>query len=184
MFAPIIGSTVFHQLQVRFDRDLADQVRVGGCPKCSGVLDRADYERKPRGGPSKLANLCKTRRSLCCRRDGCRSRCKPPSVVFLDRRVYLGAVVVLISALAEGATERRMRSLRAVIGASAPTIRRWQKWWREAFPRTDLGRLLRARLGAQFEADRLPRNLLEFSDESLVGRVVWVQKLLAGLQAL
>jgi hypothetical protein len=36
--------------------------------------------------------------SFCCDRDGCRNRATPPSVRFLGRKVYLGAVVMLISA--------------------------------------------------------------------------------------
>jgi hypothetical protein len=35
------------------------------------------------------------RTSFCCHRDGCRERATPPSVVFLGRRVYAGAAVVL-----------------------------------------------------------------------------------------
>jgi hypothetical protein len=48
--------------------------------------------------------------SLCCSRDGCRRRMTPPSVRFLGRRVYLGAVLVLVSAMQQGSLPgRRVR---------------------------------------------------------------------------
>ena len=138
------------------------------------------YARKPRGGPPNLPDECRVRHSLCCRKDGCRKRRLPPSVLFLDRRVYLGTAVVLVSALAEGATPPRMRTLQRMIGASAPTIARWQKWWREAFPQRAAGQLVRARLVDGLDAARLPRSLLLRLEGVLVGRVLWVLRLLAG----
>ena len=95
--------------------------------------------------------------------------------------MYLSTVTVLISALAEGATGRRMKSLRARIGASAPTILRGQRWWRETFPTTAAGQRLRARLGGRLDVDRLPRILLECTPDPLIGRVVWVLRVLAGM---
>jgi hypothetical protein len=182
LYIPIIGSTSFLVFLARLDVDLAREVRGRGCPHCGGPLDTADYPRKPRGGPADLPEACKIRRSLCCRRDGCRTRRKPPSVLFLDRRVYLASVVVLISALAQGATPRRMRSLRTRIGASAPTIARWQEWWRESFPATDVGRRIRARIAGGLDEARLPRSLLEQVPESLVAALAWVLAVLAGLR--
>lgn len=179
-----IGSALFHALLARFDAHLAAEVRARGCPRCGGPLDVGDYERKPRGGPKDLPPQCLIRRSLCCRIDGCRTREKPPSIQYLDRRVYLGTVVVLFSALAEGATPQRMKRLRARIGASEPTIRRWRQWWRDTFPRLPVGQLVRARVGALVDAARLPRSLLEWLDESLAGGVLHVLRLVAGVHAL
>jgi hypothetical protein len=128
-----------------------------------------------------LPDECWKRRDLCCRREGCRSRRKPPSVLFLERRVYLASVVVLISALAHGATPGRMKTLRARIGASPPTIARWRQWWCETFPVSRVGQLLRARLVGALDVARLPRNLLECGSGPLVGRVAWVLRVLAGI---
>ncbi len=178
MYTPILGSTTFHLLLAQFDRDLAEGVHAKGCP-CGHPLDYARYERKPRGGPANLPDECRIRHSLCCRKDGCRQRRLPPSLLFLGRRVYLGTAVVLISALAEGATPRRMKTLRAMIGASPATIERWQRWWREVFPVRAAGHLVRARL-VGLDMAQLPRSLLERLEGVLVGRVLWVLRLLAG----
>lgn len=179
MYTPIIGSTTFHVLLARFDRDLAAGVRARGCPLCEGPLDVSNYTRKPRGGPKDLPDECRIRNSLCCRREGCRTRRKPPSVIFLDRRVYTTAAIVLVSTLAEGATPRRLKSLLRMIGASRPTITRWQQWWRETFPKSEVGQLTRARLAGGLDVGRLPRSLLESVPGPLVERVAWVLRLLA-----
>jgi len=63
----------------RFDDDLASQVREGGCPRCGGRLDVADYPRKPRGGSIELGDDYDVRRSFCCAVEGCRRRRTPPS---------------------------------------------------------------------------------------------------------
>jgi hypothetical protein len=80
------------------DQDLAETTREKACP-CGGRLHRANYPRKPRGGPDDLPEPYRQRFSFCCERDGCRKRTTPPSVRFLGRKVYLGAVVILISAM-------------------------------------------------------------------------------------
>ena len=56
------------------------------------------------------------RLSFCCDRDGCRKRTTPPSVRFLGRKVYLGAIVILISAMRQGPSPRRVRELSARFG--------------------------------------------------------------------
>ena len=82
--------------------------------------------RKPRGTPAQLSEHQRLRLSFCCDRDGCRKRVLPPSVRFLGRRVYLGAVVVLISAMRQGPTPRRVSELSKRFGADESTIARWQ----------------------------------------------------------
>lgn len=180
MFKPIIGSTKFYELLAKFDRDLAADVQAEGCPNCASRLDVAKYDRKPRGVPENLPAECRVRNSLCCRREGCRKRRKPPSVLFLERRVYTATAVVLVSALTEGATPRRMKTLRNMIGASAKTLVRWRQWWREMFPESDTARRLRARMAEGLDMSRLPRSLLECVLEPLLERVAWVLLLLAG----
>ena len=54
----------------------------------------------------------------------------PPSVRFLGRRVYLCAIVVLISAMRQGPTPRRVSELSKLFGADESTIARWQTFWR------------------------------------------------------
>src|SRR5215468_7126385 len=69
-----------------------------------------------------------------------------PSVRFLGRRVYLGAIVTLISAMRQGPTPRRVRELSTVFGADRATIARWQAFWRDHIPQTPFWKVARARL--------------------------------------
>lgn len=73
-------------------------------------MHRADYDRKPRGGPEHWSE----RHSFCCDQDGCRRRHTPPSVRFLGRKVYVGFVVVLKTALHQGLNAARLAQLRTV----------------------------------------------------------------------
>jgi len=65
-------------------------------------------------------------------------------VRFLGRKVYLGAIVVLISAMRQGPTPRRVRELSERFGADETTIARWQTFWREHFPQTPFWKVARA----------------------------------------
>ena len=86
------------------DAAIVARVAAGDCPLCGGPLHRGDYDRKPRGGVIAVAAEAFNRRySLCCGREGCRRRATPPSVRFLGRRVYVGAVVIVASVLAMAA---------------------------------------------------------------------------------
>jgi hypothetical protein len=80
---------------------------------------------------------------------------------FLGRRVYLGAVVVLVSAMIHGVTAKRASSMHELCGVSARTLRRWRKWWREQFVGTRLWRGLRGRFVGQLDESLLPSSLLE-----------------------
>jgi hypothetical protein len=122
----------FYTFLFQIDRDLAAEARAAGC-LCGGVLHSARYPRKPRGGPRGLGPDYETRLSFCCAKEGCRRRTTPPSVRFLGRRVYLGAVVVLVSVLEGGVTAKRGQRLRELLGVSRRTLKRWRKWWREVF---------------------------------------------------
>ena len=127
------------------DQDLAETTRKNGC-RCGGRLHCANYPRKPRGTPLQLPEPQRLRLSFCCDRDDCRKRSTPPSVRFLGPKVYLGAIIIVISAMRQGPTPRRVRELSALFGADRRTITRWQVFWREHFPQTPFWRLERARL--------------------------------------
>ena len=142
------------------DQDLAETARREGCP-CGGCLHRANYPRKPRGGPEDLPEQYCRRLSFCCDRDGCRKRVTPPSVRFLGRKVYLGAVVVLVAAMRQGPSPRRVRELSALFDADRRTIARWQVFWREHFPQTPFWKVARGRLVPAVEIVSLPRSILE-----------------------
>ena len=101
----------FYQLLFRIDQNLANEVQAGGCRFCGGVLHGARYPRKPRGLRPVRDASHDTRLSFCCAMNGCRRRNTPPSVRFLGRRVYLGVMVILFTALQNGLTEKRRREL-------------------------------------------------------------------------
>jgi hypothetical protein len=142
------------------DQDLAESRRLQACP-CGGRLHRANYPRKPRGGPDDLPEEYGYRLSFCCNRDGCRKRVTPPSVRFLGPKVYLGAVVILVSAMRQGPSPRRVRELSRLFDADRRTIARWQVFWREHFPQTAFWKVERGRLVPAVEILYLPRSLLE-----------------------
>jgi hypothetical protein len=142
------------------DRDLAETARKEGC-SCGGRLHCANYLRKPRGTPVQIPKSQRLRLSFCCNRDGCRKRTPPPSVRFLGRKVYLGAIVILISALRQGPTPRRVRELSQRFGADPQTIARWQLFWREHFPQTPFWKIARARIVPAVEIVSLPYSLVD-----------------------
>lgn len=173
----------FFQLLLRFDEDIAEQAREQGCAFCGCSLHQADYPRKPRG---MLADLDKDdcrRFSFCCAAENCRKRETPPSVRFLGRRVYLGGIVVLISAMLNGASPRRLQTLRAMCGTDLRTLERWRQWWAEIFPQTNDGRGLVTRLAliGQLQTTLLPRLLFRLQAGSLQERILGVLKLLISL---
>ena len=158
----------FFALLVRADEAMTQRVAAEGCPRCRGPLHRSDYARKPRGALIAPSGEAVVRRfSLCCGREGCRKRATPPSVLFLGRRVYLGAVVIVASVVAlalRAASEIRRRT-----GVPARTTRRWLGWWQGPFLDTETFVTLCARL-IGVEVGRVP--------ESIVGQLggTWTER--------
>src|ERR1700737_3190218 len=124
MYEELLGESGFYRLLLRFDEDLAAATRVLGCWRCGKALHVADFTRKPRGLPPGLGERYNERFSFCCADRQCRKRRTCPSLRFLSRKVYLAAVVVLVSALRCGSTPRRLRYLQELVGVSRRTIRR------------------------------------------------------------
>jgi len=154
----VLGDAKFYEFLLNADRDLCEQVRAEGCPRCGGRLDSARYPRKPRGAEVELPPGWDRRESLCC--DACRKRVTPPSVRYLGRRVYIGAIVVLACILRNGATEWRESRLRALAGVDRRTLARWRGWWVEAFPRTEVWRAQRGRFMPVVVEAELPGSLV------------------------
>jgi len=111
--------------------------------------------------PEEEAEEAIRRHSFCCSGRDCRKRLTPPSVRFLDRRVYLGVVVVLAVALTQGVSGRRARTLRREIGVDRRTLGRWREWWQKEVPRSDYWAELRGRLDRPPDPAALPASLLE-----------------------
>lgn len=171
MYHGLFRSASFWEFLFSVDRDLAKTTQKQRC-SCGGRLHCANYPRKPRGCES-LPESCDRRLSFCCSRDGCRKRKTPPSVRFLGRKVYLGAVVVLVAAMQQGPSPRRVRELSKLFGADRRTIARWCVFWHEHFPRTEYWKLARVRFARQLAAAELPRALLEAFIHSEDSRDDW-----------
>jgi hypothetical protein len=142
------------------DGDLASMARARGC-RCGGALHSADYPRKPRGGPSDIEEEDRRRLSFCCDREGCRSRVTPPSVRFLGRKVFLGAVVVLSIAMRQGPSPTSIRKLHELFGVSRRTLSRWRGFWREAFSETRFWKGVRGLFMPPVARESLPLSLLQ-----------------------
>jgi hypothetical protein len=167
MIGKLVWNASFFALLTIIDRGLAEKARDGRCPQCGAALHWANYRRKPRGTREDGPRLRVVRFSLCCSRHGCRRRLTPPSVRFLGRKVYLGGVVVLASALAGGLSPWRKRKLKSLFGVSDRTLRRWCEWWRETFADSLFWKAARGRFRWPVDRDRLPLSLLERFSGSL-----------------
>ena len=149
---------LLHTIDVRE----AAAAQAKGCPWCGGRLHKACYPRQPRGGPGDLPEEYCLRLSLCCDRDGCRRRVLPPSVLFWDRRVYWGVVVLVVTALRQqrltGFTAEKVKEL---FGIRRPTLARWMRYFREIFPHSAHWQKLRGLVSPSVgDGEELPSVLL------------------------
>jgi hypothetical protein len=173
-----LGREFFSRLMQQ-DEAIARQVAGADCPECGGPLHRADYDRKPRGGVIARAGEEFVRRfSLCCGREGCRKRATPPSLRFLGRRVYLGAVVLVVSIAAQALATAA--AIKATTGVPARTAGRWLGWWRGPFLDSAVFVWLRARLVGVAAGD-VPTSIVERLEGSVLEKVGTMLELLAPL---
>ena len=160
MYHDLFRDASFWSFLFAIDQDLAATTRKQGC-SCSGRLHCANYPRKPRGGCENLPKSYGYRLSFCCDQDGCRKRVTPPSVRFLGRKVYLGAVVVLVAAMRQGPSPRRVRELSGLFEVDRRTIDRWRIFWHEHFAQTPFWKVARSRFVPKLAIANLPRALLD-----------------------
>jgi hypothetical protein len=124
-----VSDARFYQFLFRIDQEIAHEVQLECCAHCGGTLHIACYPRKPRGIHCALDESCETRLSFCCATDGCRRRCTPPSVRFLGRKVYLGVMVILVTAMEHGLSAKRRKQLIEQLDLYPQTLARWRRWW-------------------------------------------------------
>ncbi len=160
MYHDLPQSARFWSFLLAVDQDFAEETRKKACP-CGGRLHAANYPRKPRGTPGQLPQQECLRLSFCCDRDGCRKRVTPPSVRFLGPKVYLGVIVILISAMRQGPSPRRVRELSTRFGVDRRTIARWQLFWRERFPQKPFWKIAGAHLVPVVKIVSLPYSLVD-----------------------
>ena len=180
MFDQIELGGEFFEVLTAIDEAIVAKVAAAGCAYCGGPLHRGDYARKPRGGwVAAAGEMFTSRFSLCCGREGCRRRATPPSVRFLGRRVYVGAAVVVASAIAvvvTGAAEIRRKT-----GIAARTVRRWRGWWRGPFTKTPVFVAIAARIVPAPKRAELPGSILAHVRGSPASRLESVLAMLAPL---
>jgi hypothetical protein len=145
----------------KIDVEFAESRRAKRCPHCGGPLYKAPYQRKPRGCPPDLDESFSQWLSLCCGVEGCRRRLLPPSVLFSGRRVYWGAVILVLVVLRQGRDRGyAVEKLTRLSGVTRPTLRRWMHYFREIFPETSIWKLLSGKLLPPVSAEELPGGLL------------------------
>lgn len=169
----------FFALLLASDEAVTRRVAAAGCPVCEGPLHRSDYNRKPRGALIAPAGEAFVRRfSLCCGREGCRKRATPPSVRFLGRRVYLGAVVIVASMVVR--MLRAAKEIRQRTGVPARTTGRWLGWWQGPFLDTEVFVTICARL-LGVDIGRVPVSIVDRLAGTRTERVGTMLELLSPL---
>lgn len=162
-----------YEILQQHDKKLAARVQEGRCLLCGGPLDVANYPRKPRGPVELLPDgVLYLRLSFCCRQ--CRKRHRPPSVLFLDRRIYIGLVVLLVPGrqVPEVPGIPGLHRILEALQISYRTLRRWRCWWQETFISSPFFRQARAMLFPRLPArPALPQALVAAfaADHSLAG---------------
>jgi hypothetical protein len=173
----------FVEFLVRTDEQMAEEMRAGGCLRCGNALHLNSFPRKPRGIPPDWANKYFTYRlSFDC--SVCGKRHTPPSVRFLEHRVYLGFAVVLACAVQKGLTDFRVKMLINQIKVPRQTIERWCIWWQEAFAKSAFFKTERGRFKPlTIEDATLPACLLLcFEGTDLSSRLQRLLRFLAPLR--
>jgi hypothetical protein len=149
-----------YALLMKFDGELAAEMRSKRCQICGGRLDQDHFPRKPRVASwVELPDGYDERFSYSCAVDGCRKRHTPPSARYLGRRIYLGVIVVLATAMQQGLAPWRLRRLREELGVSRQTLERWRRWWQEAFVESSFWKAAKAAFSSPVGAE-VPRSLL------------------------
>ena len=178
MWHELLGDARLYELLSRIDVELAREAQARRCPHCGGPLHVSNFPRKPRGEelPEALWEAYALRLSFSCGREGCRRRVTPPSVRFLGRRVYLAAIVVLVTGLRHGRAAALGAHLSSKI--SRQTLKRWAGWWRATFPATRCWGLLRGFFSPPPPPGELPMSLLSRVGEGLaaderLSRMLW-----------
>lgn len=162
MLAELLKTTNLFHLLHRIDIDLADQQQKSGCPFCGSSLHYANYERKPRGGPELPESLC-IRLSFCCSRENCRRRTLPKSILFMDRRVYFRAVILIATTLNQSKPQEYSKNMLSnMLEANRKTINRWLAYFREIFSASQMWKRVRGFINPAVSNLDLPRSLVEF----------------------
>ncbi|MDH3391400.1 MAG: hypothetical protein OEL85_06360 [Desulfobulbaceae bacterium] len=162
MLPELLQTANIFKLLHRIDTDLAAQQQKAGCPFCGGALHYSNYQRKPRGGPE-LPDSLSYRFSLCCSKEKCRRRTLPPSTLFMDRRVYFRAVILIVTTLNQSKPQEYSKNtLSRMFETDRKTINRWLTYFREIFPQSKIWRMARGFINPTVTNQGLPKSLIEY----------------------
>ena len=105
----------------------------------------------------------------------------PPSLRFLGRKVFFGALVLLLPVLRGGPTPERLARLCGTFAVSARTVRRWCRFWKESFVMSRAWQAVRGLFATPVAAEQMPRALLEAfaAAGDVEGRVVAALRLVS-----
>jgi len=134
-----LADEALSQLLEKVDSELAQKCKEQPCSRCQSKLHRDNYPRKPRGGPEQWDR----RYSFTCAEH--RHRTTPPSVRFLGPKVYIGVVIVLVSAMRHGLKAQRLSCLRQHLSIDRRTLQHWRHWWLSQFAQSPFWKAARAR---------------------------------------
>jgi hypothetical protein len=173
----------FVEFLVRTDEKMAEEICAAGCLRCGNALHRNNFPRKPRGVPPELTTAHFTYRlSFDC--SVCSKRHTPPSVRFLEHRLYLAFAVILSCAVQNGLTDFRVKKLVEHFRVPRLTIERWCIWWQETFAKSAFFKTERGRFNPlRIEDGTLPLSLLLcFEGADLSSRLQGLLRFLAPLR--
>jgi len=84
--------------------------------------------------------------------------------------VYPGLIVVLVSAMNNGLSPKRIAEVRRTLAVSRATWNRWRKWWLNQFIQTRFWKAARALFMPVISVSALPASLCErFGADQLPG---------------
>jgi len=179
MYHGLLRDSKLYVFLYRVDCEIADCAMRASCPDCGGPLHCADYPRKPRGAACTLGPESEWRKSFCCGKRGCRHRMTPPSVRFLGRKVYLGAVIVLSAAMQHGLQNGRAQQLGELLGVSRQTLQRWRTYWQQTFVQTPFWKQARALFSPPVVEGELPSSLLSRFAGELMSQLILLLRFVA-----
>ena len=162
MLAELLQDVSLFRVLHQIDQDLALACQHVGCPFCCSPLHKAPYTRKPRGGPNSIPEEYCVRLSLCCSKEDCRRRVLPPSCLFLGRKVYWGAIILIVTTLRQqNPKNNSINMLARKFNVSRSTVVRWIRYFHEVFPKNPRWQRLRGLVSVQISNHDLPRSLVE-----------------------
>jgi hypothetical protein len=148
----------FFSFLLEIDRSIANEAHKKLCTYCGGKLDCGDFFRTGYGIPDNCKDELRRRFSFCCR--NCRKRETPDSLRFMRGFGYAALIVVLLSAIQNGVTEERARTLTRALRVSRQTISRWIKWWRDDFATSPFWKAARGRLPVEYSNLEPPSTII------------------------